>query len=37
MARPTLPLFIVYSRVLQIPEYCVVDVICLENKVKIEI
>ena len=37
MARSNWRLCIVYHRVLKIPEYCAVNVICLENKVKPEI
>ena len=34
MAYYTLHLSIVYCRVLKIPGYCVVNVICVENKAK---
>ena len=37
MALFTLRLCIVYRRVLKIPEYCVVNVVCVENKAKPEI
>ena len=37
MACSTLRQFIVYRRVFKIPKYCVVNVICLEDKAKPEI
>ena len=37
MTFSTLRLCIVSARVLKIPEYCVVNVVCLENKANPEI
>ena len=37
MALSTYGPCIVFGRIIKIPEYCVVNIVCIENKVKPEI